>query len=214
MAWCSGIPRLAGLGPMSETELEKLVRSDQLPVPNEYAWGQPLYMLLPIPCLIAVMKVKFPVILVQVLQAGNAIYSTTFATGPARVGLFATGSSGRVVPGASYYGAMEMTGNLWEDAISVRSAAGRSFTGFHGDGSLNSTGYADVDFWPGINGSTVFLNDDSETYEVLVTAGVVDNYIWTGPSDSSLVADQIDGFAKFLFGATPRNVSVEVTNTC
>ena len=37
--------------------------------------------------------------------------------------------------------------------MSLGSVAGRAFTGLHGDGSLNSAGHADVDFWPGINGN-------------------------------------------------------------
>jgi hypothetical protein len=48
---------------------------------------------------------------------------------------------------------MEMTGNVWEDDVTLGSTAGRSFTGLHGNGALTAAGTANVDFWPGINGN-------------------------------------------------------------
>ena len=80
--------------------------------------------------------------------------------GPLRCGIFATSSSTREQSGASYYGVMEMSGNLWERCITVakycynnsnwnnETGAG-SFDGQHGDGSLTGTGFADVtNNWP------------------------------------------------------------------
>ncbi|MEQ8423138.1 MAG: hypothetical protein RIA63_00410, partial [Cyclobacteriaceae bacterium] len=88
---------------------------------------------------------------------GNAAYSTTVNVGgiqgPLRVGIFATATSSRVVSGASYYGAMELTGNVWEMVVSVGGPSGRSFTGVHGNGNLTASGFADEDFWPGSNGN-------------------------------------------------------------
>jgi len=43
---------------------------------------------------------------------------------------------------------MEMTGNVWERAISISNVEGRSFAGTHGDGSLATTGEANVTSWP------------------------------------------------------------------
>ena len=38
--------------------------------------------------------------------------------------------------------------------MDLGSVAGRSYTGIHGNGKLNTTGDADVDYWPGINGNS------------------------------------------------------------
>jgi hypothetical protein len=70
-----------------------------------------------------------------------------------RAGIFATATSSRVEAGASYYGVMEITGNVWEQTVSIGGLSGRSFTGLHGDGEITASGYADVDFWPGANGN-------------------------------------------------------------
>jgi len=83
----------------------------------------------------------------------NAAYNNSFAAGPLRTGVFATATSTRAQAGSSYYGIMEMTGNVWEDGVGLGSAAGRSYTGLHGNGALATAGTADVDFWPGINGN-------------------------------------------------------------
>jgi len=44
---------------------------------------------------------------------------------------------------------MEMSGNLYERAVTVGNSTGRSFTGVHGDGSLDGNGDANVSNWPG-----------------------------------------------------------------
>lgn len=183
----------AGLRPFSETEMEKLARGNQLPVPNEYAWGTASIHAVAYTLSNSGNESEVPSNPSSSTTAGNAIYSTTIASvGPTRVGLFATGSSGRVVSGASYYGAMEMTGNLWELAVSLGSVAGRSFTGVHGDGSLNTSGHADVDFWPGINGNnTTTIANTAYLGTTGVTGragegfhmGAYDNTAWLRTSD-------------------------------
>jgi hypothetical protein len=54
--------------------------------------------------------------------------------GPLRAEVFAAPRSGRVGSGASYWGILEMSGNLWEQTITVGSKAGRRFEGTHGNG--------------------------------------------------------------------------------
>jgi hypothetical protein len=100
-----------------------------------------------------------------------------------RVGSFATISSTRTTSGASYYGAMEMSGNLYEHTVTIGNATGRNFTGIHGNGSLDSNGNHDVLNWPGIDaigdgrrgGNWVtFLNNvltSNRTYAALINAG-------------------------------------------
>ena len=83
---------------------------------------------------------------------GNANYwYTRGSIGPMRVGIFAANSSnsGRITAGASYYGIMELSGNLWERPVTIGNATGRGFTGLHGNGALDPSGAANVSNWPG-----------------------------------------------------------------
>jgi formylglycine-generating enzyme required for sulfatase activity len=144
----------SGLRVMTELELEKAGRGTLPPVLNEYAWGSA-----------SVHNATYAPILNPgtggelpsnpSLTAGNALYNGTSAgvPGPLRVGSFATATSSRVTAGASYYGIMEICGNVWEIVASVGHASGRSYTGVHGNGALSVAGFADVDFWPGSNGN-------------------------------------------------------------
>ena len=92
---------------------------------------------------------------------GNCAWYTTMydmnggsIAGPLRVGIFAANplNTGRISSGASFYGIMELSGNLAERPVSVDSL-GRKFTGLHGDGYLDSIagpnyGNSNVLFWP------------------------------------------------------------------
>ncbi len=60
-----------------------------------------------------------------------------------------TGTSSRVEAGATYYGIMEMSGNLEEKPVTLGNPAGRRFKGTHGDGMLTKDGFADISDWPG-----------------------------------------------------------------
>jgi formylglycine-generating enzyme required for sulfatase activity len=83
----------------------------------------------------------------------NANYDNQFTLGPVRVGLFATNSSNRITAGSSYYGVMEMSGNLWEQMITIGNSTGRSFTGIAGNGMLDSNGFATTANWPDYTGT-------------------------------------------------------------
>lgn len=137
----------AGLRPMTELEFEKSSRGPLKPVPNEYAWGTDR---------IAGMNAMDSKGGRYVLQnAGNAdeivvwqgshgpddthgnapsMGTNDQLRGPLRVGLFATPTSDRVSAGASYWGILDLTGNVMERPVSVGSAAGRVFKGTHGEG--------------------------------------------------------------------------------
>ena len=148
----------SGLRPMTELEFEKACRGGNLsPVPNEYAWGTTgvagsVYTLSNSGLSNEVIATNYSVTL------GNAAYVTTVPVsgainGPMRVGIFAgtSGNIGRITAGATYYGIMEMSGNVWERLVTVGNATGRSFTGTHGNGILSTDGNADASTWPVAN---------------------------------------------------------------
>jgi hypothetical protein len=55
----------------------------------------------------------------------------------------------RVQSGASYYGAFDLSGSLWERVVTLGNSTGRSFEGrLHGDGNLDASGNANQSSWP------------------------------------------------------------------
>jgi formylglycine-generating enzyme required for sulfatase activity len=154
----------AGLRPMTELEYEKACRGTVAPVANEYAWGTntvagSAYTLDNDGATDEGITANYST------SAGNASYAPTGGgiDGPLRVGIFAANAanSGRITAGASYYGIMELSGNLYERTVTVGNAAGRAYTGAHGNGALNGNGHADVTAWPGLTGGEVTGADGS-----------------------------------------------------
>jgi len=129
----------AGLRPMTELEYEKACRGTVPAVADEYAWGSTAYT--------QVTGITNSG-LINETASGNLSYSSGVA-GPMRCGFAATSSSTRAQAGASYYGVMELSGNLWKRPVTI----GGAFTGLHGDGALDATGNANVTGWPGTGAS-------------------------------------------------------------
>lgn len=86
---------------------------------------------------------------------GNLTFAGCRPSGPYRSGCYADGSANREDAGAGYYGALDLSGNLWAWAVSVGVPEGRAFTGAHGDGALSAAGNANVEFWPGLKDGEV-----------------------------------------------------------
>jgi len=151
LSWWDGakFAAWAGLRPMTELEYEKACRGPLKPVPNEYAWGT---------AGIATSaydlandgKADERVTGNYSTTAGNVSYDFTMpdahsmaARGgvsavpgsPMRAGIFATPRSGRVAAGASYWGIMELSGNVREQVVSLSQAKVRAFRGTHGAGT-------------------------------------------------------------------------------
>lgn len=135
----------AGLRPITELEYEKAARGPAEPLAGAYAWGDA--------GLVTVERVeprsaRFE----QVFPVDANVVAEQALSGPIVVGSVATGSGlDRVQAGASYWGVLELSGNVWERVISVGSDAGRSFTGAHGDASAASVS-APLDGWPAAAG--------------------------------------------------------------
>ena len=98
------------------------------------------------PCWNQVPATYFPAI---VSRRGEAVLLIRFYALWIRGGFAAGASTTRAQAGASYYGAMELSGNLWKTLITIGNETGRSFEGTHGNGSLTSDGFADNSDWPG-----------------------------------------------------------------
>lgn len=126
----------SGLRPMTELEYEKASRGANIePVPNEYAFGNT-----------SITPVSGPINpgeADETVTSGNANYGGLINR-PLRCGAFATASSTRESSGGSYYGIMELSGNMYEFVMTAGHPAGLTFTGMHGDGNLNSNGLTDL----------------------------------------------------------------------
>ncbi|MEI6166932.1 MAG: SUMF1/EgtB/PvdO family nonheme iron enzyme [bacterium] len=140
----------AGLRPMTELEFEKACRGVAASVPNECAWG----------------TTNIVLALGTSGTDGSGTETATPGTancnadrnngggfnGPVRAGIFATAISTRELAGASYWGAMEMSGNLFESLVTAGNSGGRNFAGSHGTGALSSLGVATNADWPTAGG--------------------------------------------------------------
>lgn len=140
----------AALRPMTEMEYEKAGRGTAVPVNNEFAWGS---------ANIHGMDFEYQNLGTPNENTtnpgegvGNAVYSLTngIPTGPKRCGMLAASALNptREETGGSYYGIMELTGNLYERCITVGNPEGRAFTNTHGDGQLQFGGRHNVASWP------------------------------------------------------------------
>ncbi|ELR71322.1 hypothetical protein C900_02937 [Fulvivirga imtechensis AK7] len=136
----------AGLRPMTELEYEKACRGPLYPVIGEYAWGTSN--LHATDYTIQNEGSSSSVITDMGELIGNAWYQSTSAngSGPTRCGIFAASSVNhtREETGGSYYGIMELTGNLFEFVVSIGSSGGRGFQGLHGNGVLAADGSGNI----------------------------------------------------------------------
>ena len=153
----------AALRPMTELEYEKMARGPLVPNAGEYVWGNQT-----ITAASSISGTNEDGTETIASPAGaNANYAGATFTGgdsslgagynqgPLRNGIFAGTNSTRTASGASYYGVMDLAGNLKERVVSIGNASGLVFTGAEGSGVLNKTtgyeGNANVAGWPGMD---------------------------------------------------------------
>lgn len=158
----------AGLRPITELEYIKACRGPLEPVANEFAWGSAHIGRVwnfdvdeaeridrPIPerpgCLAnanydahtEMLQGKPKPFKGTAPDWGGSVSESTFENAP-----LVKGYSERECMGASYYGVLELSGNLWEYLISIGNEKGRAFDGSHGSGYLTSEGLYDMPSWP------------------------------------------------------------------
>ena len=135
----------AALRPMTELEFEKASRGLNASVLAEYAWGT------------TTINQASSGALTNGGQAtevststadGLCAYNAGTTLGPLRVGFAATASTFRTGAGASYYGILDLSGNVWEQVfgcgyfIFPNRLFTPIFTGVLGDGMLDANGGA------------------------------------------------------------------------
>lgn len=132
----------SALRPMTELEYEKACRGHKTPVAKEYAWGSTYIK--------GATGISNSGLTNETASnEGNCVYNNAVnVQGPLRVGSLGQGVNTRVGVGASYYGIMELSGNLWERTITIGNVSGRSYTGIHGKGAIDDSGDANTINWP------------------------------------------------------------------
>ena len=131
------------LRPMTELEYEKACRGIVSPVANEYAWGST--------AVTGATGISNAGLTNETASnaGANCVYNNAAGVqGPMRAGCLGQGVNTRVGVGASYYGIMELSGNLWERPVTIGNPIGRAFTGVNGDGVLDVNGDANTANWP------------------------------------------------------------------
>jgi formylglycine-generating enzyme required for sulfatase activity len=155
----------AALRPMTEFEFEKACRGGTSSTANsaiagEYPWQSPQ-----ISGATTISGVENGTETIT-NQANCNFGNVTFSggdggSGPLRSGIFATATSGEVSAGATYYGVLDMAGNVREYVVQLNwTAAADTFQRALGDGQLVSVqgqnggnvGDANVQYWPAPNG--------------------------------------------------------------
>jgi formylglycine-generating enzyme required for sulfatase activity len=134
----------SALRPMSEMEYEKACRGPIAPVQGEYAWGTNLINEMSSSASNPGTKTEELGSYSVAPGVGNCI--NNYNGNVYRGGNLASNSSntGRITSGGTYYGIMEMTGNIGEMCVNIINI---SFIGSHGDGTINTSGVCTNSDW-------------------------------------------------------------------
>jgi formylglycine-generating enzyme required for sulfatase activity len=137
----------SGLRPMTNFEYEKISRGPLSRVGNEYIWGtlnitQAQSTSLNNPGMASETA--------TVSGNGLAAYNSAAANGPLRVGFSATGTTNRETSGSSYYGVMNLGGNVWEMLAGGSNTLNYGYKLTYadlGDGELTTAGIYNTSNW-------------------------------------------------------------------
>lgn len=135
----------AALRPITELEFEKACRGPEYPVPRGFAWGTAN--VIDANTIVQDGTENEGVTETATATAGLASHGYSGLDGPLRAGFGGHATSNRLQIGGSYYGVLELSGNVWELCVNV-TLEGLNYDGKLGDGTLDITGQADVANWP------------------------------------------------------------------
>lgn len=141
----------AGLRPMTEFEFEKACRGPLNPVAYEYPWGTiNITKALNGPASQGTSTEK-----ASQSGEGLCLYSWDDPnSAPYRSGYAANSLSTRLVAAATYYGILDMGGNVFEQAVGGAGYDYSNFTTANGDGILAPDGNANTTGWPTNHGAS------------------------------------------------------------
>jgi formylglycine-generating enzyme required for sulfatase activity len=137
----------AALRPMTNFEFEKISRGPLARLGNEYIWGtlnitQAQSTSLTNPGMASEIS--------TVSGNGLAAYNSAAANGPLRTGFSATASTTRETSGSSYYGVMNLGGNVWEMVAGGSNTLNYGYKLTYadlGDGELTTAGLYNTSNW-------------------------------------------------------------------
>ncbi len=157
----------AGLRPMTELEYEKACRGPLPAVKEEFAWGSTKIGRVfhfdgvdgsgsekPVPQKPGeITNCNFGTDIAPFEKEFKTVPDNPGWIGPVTVGLFENSAPNpelteRERTGASYYGIMELCGNVWENIVTLGREDGRRYIPKHGSGELTEDGYHNMDCWP------------------------------------------------------------------
>jgi formylglycine-generating enzyme required for sulfatase activity len=156
----------AALRPMTELEFEKACRGGTSSTANstvagEYPWQSP--QILQATTISGVENGTETITNQANCNYGNVTFSGgDGGSGPLRSGIFATSTTGEITAGATYYGILDMAGNVREYVVQMNwTATNDTFQRVLGDGVLVSVqgqnggniGDANQQYWPNPNGT-------------------------------------------------------------
>jgi formylglycine-generating enzyme required for sulfatase activity len=141
----------AALRPLTELEFEKATRGPLPAIAKEFAWGNNT----------TACNTTFLLDDGTTSERGEGIdtscsyanyaapFGQVYINGPIRQGFAARNSTSRTQAAAGYYGAMELSGNVWEQTIAIHPSS-CGFTSLPGDGMLDDRGQANEVGWQGL----------------------------------------------------------------
>ena len=140
----------SGLAPLSEMEFEKICRGPNAAVANEKAWGTSLVTDGNTIVNDGLGNEGLSEPITPGSGIANCFQTSGLPNGVVRCGFAAKAGTTRLEAGATFYGVMEMSGNVYEFVMGVGGAGTNFNSTAHGDGNLQFTpneGLSDVTGW-------------------------------------------------------------------
>jgi formylglycine-generating enzyme required for sulfatase activity len=147
----------AGLLPLNELEYELLCRGEFASVPNEYAWGTSGY------TNVIINSGPTNGSPEETINGAPVNGPAKNSQSPMRCGAAATATTNRLTSGASAYGLMELSGNVAELVLALRSVDSYTSSLSNGDGTIDNFGNFDENWTQEVTHKGGFLGNDFNT---------------------------------------------------